>query len=116
MKVALNTPVEAFRWRTSTKDGKRSLLPSEMETRHVFYTLLMIWNHTMPIEARTEGYKEYTFSSFYTPEYMAKAVYAHVEELATRRDMLPQWTVKLNHMTAWLAAHGGEVQQCLITR
>jgi len=33
--------------------------PKSMETRHVFFTLRMIWNHHAPLEARIEPYRRY---------------------------------------------------------
>lgn len=96
---------EPFRWRTSKHDGNRMLLPSEMETRHVFFTLAMIWNHSMPEEARTHNYKKYKFGSYYTAEYMVQAIHALSRELATRKDMEPHWKKMLEHMLKWLGRY-----------
>lgn len=38
-------PMQSFRWRC--RNGIK-VTPQAMETRHLFMTLVMIWNHTMP--------------------------------------------------------------------
>ena len=74
-----------FQWRTRTGEF---LDPKQMEARHLFYTLRMIWNHSAPEELKIRPYKRYRFSVFYTPEYMKKAVHALMNELSTRIDEL----------------------------
>lgn len=92
-------PVETFRWR----DRAGNLhAPSTMATRHLFFTLRMIWNHTMPASARLPG-NLYTFSSYYKPDYMKDAIRALTAELATREDMQPDWKDQLTFMLEWLA-------------
>lgn len=38
-----------FKWRTAEGEW---IAPEKMETRHLFYTLRMIWNHSVPAELR----------------------------------------------------------------
>ena len=79
-------------------------LPSRMETRHLFYTLRMIWNNTMPASARIPG-NLYSFGPTYTREYMMGAIVAIVPELAMREDMTIEWRQQLQHMINWLSTH-----------
>jgi hypothetical protein len=90
--------VETFAWRDRT--GQLHLV-KRMETRHLFYTLRMIWNHTMPASARLPG-NLYSFGPTYTRQYMIDAISAIVPELAQRKDMTPHWTAQLNRMKDWL--------------
>jgi hypothetical protein len=76
--------------------------PSDMETRHLFYTLKMIWNHTMPFEAKIVPYKLYDFGPYYTEEYLKKAIYYITIELSTRNDMKPNWQIELQRMIDYL--------------
>lgn len=41
-------------WRWRTQDNLY-LRPVVMETRHLHHTLVMIWHHTMPADARASG-------------------------------------------------------------
>lgn len=73
-----------FLWRTRAGEDLRV---NEMETRHLFYTLKMIWNHSAPEEFKIKPYKKYIFSDFYTNEYILKAVKAMIYELRKREDI-----------------------------
>lgn len=95
-KVAL-----PFFWRD--RHGTRHL-PARMETRHLFYTLRMIWNNTMPASARQPG-NLYSFGPTYTRDYMLSAIVAIVPELATRNDMTSEWKQQLQHMVDWISTH-----------
>ena len=90
-----------FFWRD--RHGVRHL-PSRMETRHLFYTLRMIWNNTMPANARLPG-NLYSFGPTYTREYMLGAIASIVPELAKREDMTIEWRQQLQRMVDWLATH-----------
>ena len=61
--------------------------PCDMETRHIFYTLKMIWNHSVPENMKLKPYKKYRFSPFYTAKYMKVAVKCLIAELKTRNDI-----------------------------
>ena len=76
----------------------------DMEDRHLFFTVRMIWNHAMPEEARTHEYRKYQFGSRYTPEYMKSALIHMIPELLNRdqSEWPKQWIDQLNGMIAWL--------------
>lgn len=74
--------------------------PYDMQTRHLFYTFRMIWNHSMPDEVRIKPYQHYVFSSFYTPEYMKEAIRFMGHELFKRTDIKPQWRNELDFMAS----------------
>lgn len=75
-----------FRWFTA--DGFY-IRPSEMRTKHVFYTWLMIWNHAAPSEYRI-WHNPKRFSDFYTSDYMLAAFAAMYVELKRRVDIGPK--------------------------
>lgn len=86
-----------FKWKPS---GKEKISPHEMETRHLWFTLRMIWNHTMPEHQRFKPYKHYSFGPTYTTEYMLEAVKEILKELSTRKDMEKSWWKELLTMEA----------------
>lgn len=99
-------PTAPFLWR----DGSGKLhAPSTMVTRHLFFTLRLIWNHTMPEHARLPG-NLYTFSPYYKPAYLKDAIRALTIELATREDMQPDWKDQLAFMLDWLATRQVQTQ------
>jgi hypothetical protein len=98
---AQNEVARPFLWRD--RHGERHL-PAHMETRHLFYTLRMIWNNTMPASARLPG-NLYSFGPTYTREYMLGAIVAIVPELATRKNMTPEWRQQLQHMIDWISIY-----------
>lgn len=90
--------VKMFRWRG--RDGNY-YDPVNMETRHLFYTIRMIWNHNMPLKLRP--YKKYNFNETYTDDYMKQALRAMVPELAKRKDIENKFRSELKVMTRWLS-------------
>ena len=96
--TAVATP---FFWRD--RHGYRHV-PARMETRHLFYTLRMIWNSTMPANARLPG-NVYSFGPTYTKDYMLNAIAAIATELDMREDLTPDWEQQLQRMIDWLATH-----------
>ena len=97
----LNEVARPFLWRD--RHGHHHP-PARMETRHLFYTLRMIWNSTMPASARLPG-NLYSFGPTYTRKYMLSAIVAIVPELATRNNMTPEWRRQLQHMIDWISTH-----------
>lgn len=97
-----------FQWRDS-QGGFH--LPSEMETRHLFYTLRMIWNHTMPDQAQIKPFRRYEFGEHYTEYYLKDAVLNLAHELKTRNDMTAEWRAQLSFMVGWLSTHQPEKNQ-----
>lgn len=90
---------EQFKWRD--RHGVYHAV-SKMETRHLFFTLRMIWNNTMPATCRLPG-NLYSFGPVYTRAYMLQAIRSITRELAKRADMQPEWTAQLQQMIQWLA-------------
>lgn len=92
-------PALSFRWRSS--DGKRQY-PQDMATRHLFNTVVMIWNHTMPDDAKTHNYQVYSFNPFiYTPDYMMTAICVMLPVLLNRRDLTPFMKSRLDFMASY---------------
>lgn len=71
-----------YKWRD--RDGNFHD-PKAMETRHIFYVMLMIWNHSVPTELQVNFKHSYTFSDFYTRGYMAWTVLVMYHELKSRK-------------------------------
>ena len=93
--LVLQTALDpAFRWRTRRNQWLR---PADMETRHLFNTVKMVWNHSAPYDLQFRPFRQYTFGPTYTAEYMKQAVNAMVAELQTRTLTAPQARV-LNEM------------------
>jgi hypothetical protein len=63
---------------------------SQMDTKHVFYTWLMIWNHGVPPWHQIWFRHRYTFGSYYTKNYMLEAFRAMYIELKRRDDLGPR--------------------------
>jgi hypothetical protein len=88
--------VEGFLWRT--REGDR-VSPVGMETRHLFYSLRMIWNnHARPEEQVGRNVKLYAFPSFYTEAYFEEAITNLADALFKRRDLQPWQRAELEQM------------------
>lgn len=105
-KVAACLTLRAFRWRDARG---RFHSPARMATRHLFYTLRMIWNHTMPEHVKLRPYHEYEFSADYTVEYMRDAVFALGAALLSRPDLDPRWQRELDQMRDALASSSSAI-------
>lgn len=81
-----------FKWKPN---GAPEISVNKMETRHLWFTLRMIWNHTMPEHQRFKPYRHYSFGPKYTSEYMLEAVKEILKELAGRKDMQESWWKEL---------------------
>lgn len=76
---------KSFMWRMQ---GGERIYPKNMTTHHLFYTLKMIWNHTVPEHKQIKPFKQYNINwSFYTPEYLANAIRVLSAELGTRENI-----------------------------
>jgi hypothetical protein len=94
--AAETRPGHAFRWRDR---AGRMHAPEKMETRHVFFTLRMIWNHSAPERLKLRPFRRYTgFDASYSPDYMRRAVRALVAEASGRGDLRPEWAAELRWM------------------
>jgi hypothetical protein len=78
--------------------------PGEMESRHIFHTVAMIWNHTMPIKTRPD-YQRYEFGPYYTKDYLKLSVVMLVKELFRRDDLKPEWMATLDMMHAFVKSN-----------
>lgn len=68
-----------------THSGSRRLL-SEMATQHIFYSLRMIYNHSVPPAFRVGEFKRYPDVPHWSPEYKRDALDAFDQELRDRTD------------------------------
>lgn len=90
---------QRFRWRM--RDGE-SIQPSQMRTTHLFYTLRMIWNNSVPEHARVGRVKLYHFGPTYTTEYLREAVKSMGKELIGRDDLPASMLAELETMAGHL--------------
>lgn len=98
--AAERLPGAPFQWRSA--DGSRHV-PAEMLSRHLFHTVVMIWNHGMPPDAATHDYVRHRFNpETHGPEYLRLAVAMMLPELLTRRDLAPWMLARLAFMQAYL--------------
>lgn len=92
--------IPGWLWRTN-REGDIS--PVHMETRHLFYTLRMIWNHTMPTSMRVgKEIRLYRFGARHSRQYMREAIVQIGAELFKRDDIAPWMREELDEMAAWL--------------
>lgn len=89
-----------FKWRD--REGKFHRV-QDMETRHLFYTLRMIWNHTMPVSVQFRPFHQYHFDDFYTTAYMKAAIIHIGHELVNRKNIMPWWQRDLDKMAQYFA-------------
>ena len=95
ISTKINSPSIRFQW----KDSQGNLhYPEDMETRHLFFTFRMIWNHSMPEEYKLHPYRKHSFSGFYSYEYIKKSLYNISAELFMRKDIAPHWQSQLEYM------------------
>ncbi len=96
-------------WKWRTQDG-RHFRVKEMATAHLFNTILMIWNHTMPESAKFRPYREYEFGDFYTKKYLVSAVQHMATELVARKDVTAVQKAILEQMMLWLERNQVEME------
>lgn len=70
----------------------------DMKTSHLFFTLRMIWNHTMPEDVKLKPYRCYNFSAYYTNKYMKEAIFNIGAELFKRTDLSQTQLAELQYM------------------
>lgn len=87
-------PVAPFKWRD--RGGKFHPV-NKMETRHLFYTLTLIWNHTTE-DLKLPGRIYDSLGAYYTSDYVMEAAKAIAAELATRKGISRDWQGKINLM------------------
>ncbi len=84
-----------FMW----EDGQGEFhAPAQMSTRHLFYTVKMLWNHIVPAELRLIPFKQYKLRPpRFNNEYCKTAVSELYKELMSRDDYW-QYLNQLNQM------------------
>lgn len=87
------------RWQWRSRDGQMHY-PEQMATRHLFYTLRMIWNHRMPV--KFGPFQPYDFAGFYSDAYFKEAIVNLSRELAVRKDLTPDMEKVLAGMVEYL--------------
>jgi len=85
-----------YQWRDSKGNFH---YPDDMETRHLFFTLRMIWNYTCPSHMQLHPFKKYNhFDDFYTPKYFMKSIEKLLSELSKREDLTPYFQKQIGKM------------------
>lgn len=88
-----------IKWKTSSAVAIPVTL---METRHLHYTIRLVWNTFMPEELRLGNERSAIFNNLdiYNPQYMQDVVSAMYSELTqSRDDELQAWMLEeLDHM------------------
>lgn len=87
--------VKEYKWRDS--HGIMHHI-DDMETRHLFHVVRMVWDHSMPKEWQTSYPKRYRFPDFYTQEYMALTVRLMLPALLVRKDTTMEMVYWLEFM------------------
>lgn len=90
-----NAVVDEYKWRDARGKFHRV---DDMETRHLFHVVRMVWDHSMPTMYQTRFPKRYTFGEFYNEAYMALTVRLMIPTLFTRRDLTPEMEYWLQFM------------------
>lgn len=84
-----------FIWET---DKNEMVKPKDMATPHLFYTLRMIFNHSMPPLARVGDFNRRRNVPHWPLEYRLQAGNAMAEELRTRKDVEPWMKFEMQDM------------------
>lgn len=100
--INLYWPNKAFKFEWKDRDNNFYYVEN-MTTSHLFFTLRMIWNHTMPEEAKLRPYIKYRFGSYYKEKYMLDAVINIFHELEKRHDLKPKWKADLQNMYDYIS-------------
>lgn len=87
--------VDAFKWRDRQGNFHRV---EDMETRHLFHVVRMVWDHSMPKEWQTRFPRRYRFSEFYSEDYMALAVRLMLPALLHRPNLTPEMWYWVEYM------------------
>jgi len=96
MKIQLTEKSLAprFLWRTH---DKRDIAPQEMKTSHLFNTVRMIFNHSVPVEHQIIGCKKWNLVGV-TKEIRLVAIREMLGELSLREDITEDALAQLEHM------------------
>lgn len=100
-----NLPANPRAWCWRMRDGAL-IRPHKMVTRHLHHTLVMIWHHTMPSDARVRlKYVRYSFGPFYSDAYLKEAISIFLTELSGRGDLKPWMVKEIQAMIKYLNNH-----------
>lgn len=91
----MDLPATKFEWKDKSDNFYKV---EEMETRHLFFTVRMLWNHSVPDDFKLYPYKQYSFSAFYSKDYVREAIRCMLHELSTRNNIMPKWENDLDYM------------------
>lgn len=94
--------VEEYQWRDRRGDFHKI---EDMETRHLFHVVRMVWDYSMPKEIQTSFLNRYNFPLFYNRDYMATTVRLMLPILLTRRDLTDEMRFWLDFMDQALRKH-----------
>lgn len=89
--------INEFVWVTH-KGGRHRV--SDMATPHLFYSLRMVFNHSVPPVFRIGKLKRYDDVSDWSPTYRAEAIAALAKELETRDDLDTDLAAEFEDMKA----------------
>jgi hypothetical protein len=70
--------------------GGQEIFPSEMETRHLVFTLRMIYNHLVPAHMRVPGGKRWGDIDKMPVRYLQDSVRHMTAEVTKRPDLTPE--------------------------
>lgn len=95
LRLQDRTLVKEYKWR-----DRRGCFHSidDMETRHLFHVVRMVWDHSMPKVWQTKWRRRYTFPPFYTLDYMALTIRLMLPKLLSRPDLTPEMVYWLEFM------------------
>lgn len=99
-----------FQWRD--REGNWHY-PENMSTKHLFFTLRMIWNHSVTDEFQIEPFRRYNFGATYTQQYMAEAVTNICKELSKRNDLTNYYRYCLGLINTWCSTFSLEDHMCI---
>lgn len=88
-------------WRWRDRNG-RWFFPSDMETRHVFHTIKMIWNNFMPDHMAFSDARFYHFGPTYSLGYLKMALVNLWAELEKRNNLTWGQLNQLEIMRRWM--------------
>jgi hypothetical protein len=91
--------VHGWRWRD--RNG-RWFYPKDMETRHVFHTIKMIWNNFMPAHMAFRDARHYYFGPTYTMQYLKEALINLWPELEKRNNLTGEMIRQIEIMRRWI--------------
>lgn len=91
--------INIYKWRDK---GGNFIEPKNMDTKHIFFIIRMIWNHFMPKDAIIKPYNRYRFGEYYTEEYFKTSLINLFKELNTRNDLKPYFVKCINFMKDYI--------------